>query len=119
MILGNLLKISIEIYLARFTVNQNIAFSSKSNEYEKDVPGMFNQWTDEASNFDSSRINDMPNQSKPKIFHYTQLVWADTQYVGCGLVKYRDPSNDWYNTRLICNYGPGGNVLGQPLYPTN
>ncbi|XP_074641337.1 cysteine-rich venom protein helothermine-like [Tubulanus polymorphus] len=38
-----------------------------------------------------------------KVGHYTQLVWATTQYIGCGFaicgkVPY-----------LMCNYGPGGN----------
>ena len=29
--------------------------------------------------------------------HYTQNVWAETEQVGCGLIKYADDSN-WITT---------------------
>ena len=46
--------------------------------------------------------------------HYTQLVWATSTRIGCGGVKYRDGKfNKFY---LVCNYGPTGNWLGEPLY---
>ena len=42
--------------------------------------------------------------------HYTQIVWKDTQRVGCAKVEC--------NGRIIvvCNYDPPGNVLGQKPY---
>lgn len=41
--------------------------------------------------------------------HYTQLVWRDTQEVGCAVA--RGDSNDV----LVCRYFPAGNVVGQPV----
>lgn len=38
-----------------------------------------------------------------KTGHYTQVVWADTKSVGCGS----------YKKLLVCQYGPGGNMMGQ------
>jgi Cysteine-rich secretory protein family len=43
--------------------------------------------------------------------HYTQIIWPETQEVGCALAA---------NTRdevLVCRYWPAGNVLGYRLDP--
>jgi Cysteine-rich secretory protein family len=42
--------------------------------------------------------------------HYTQVVWADTVAVGCGLGTVSG------SPFLVCNYAPGGNFNGQPPY---
>lgn len=43
--------------------------------------------------------------------HYTQLVWARTTEVGCGIASC--PSLTLPNT-IVCNYGPAGNTGGPP-----
>nr|CAI5845846.1 unnamed protein product [Callosobruchus analis] len=55
------------------------------------------------------------------IGQYTQLVWANTRYVGCGISIFLDiqsstPKKKFYSHRLVCNYGPTGNVLGRTVY---
>jgi hypothetical protein len=47
--------------------------------------------------------------------HYTQVVWADTYKVGCGFTAFRG-SNGWYSKLYVCNYGPGGNIIGGTMY---
>ncbi|BFZ19717.1 hypothetical protein BsWGS_22756 [Bradybaena similaris] len=53
--------------------------------------------------------------------HYTQIVWADTRSVGCG-VKYCEHFNQANSIGfsqgylIVCNYGPGGNWVGQKPY---
>ena len=42
--------------------------------------------------------------------HYTQLVWAATTSVGCGL------ATDGTNTYVVCDYAPPGNFVGQRPY---
>jgi uncharacterized protein YkwD len=39
--------------------------------------------------------------------HFTQLVWIDTQRVGCGMVQCKG-MDLW-----VCNYDPPGNVQGE------
>ncbi|XP_057339788.1 venom allergen 5-like [Microplitis mediator] len=102
----------------RFKVNQNIAFMSKSDKYVEDITEMLDQWTAEAANYDGNYIDNMQEETNGKIYHWTQLVWADTQYVGCGVFNWQE-DNGWYSTRLICEYGPAGNYPGLPIYPTN
>ncbi|WP_183029959.1 CAP domain-containing protein [Altericroceibacterium spongiae] len=45
--------------------------------------------------------------------HYTQIIWPETQQVGCGMARGR--SYDF----LVCRYWPAGNIIGQRLTPQN
>ncbi|TGZ72585.1 hypothetical protein CRM22_002006 [Opisthorchis felineus] len=49
--------------------------------------------------------------------HYTQLVWAETRKIGCG-VQNCPASTFPYGYSVVCNYGPAGNFLGQRPYAT-
>lgn len=40
--------------------------------------------------------------------HFTQLVWKDTQQVGCGRT-FCGSDHGWY---VVCEYLPAGNVIG-------
>ena len=44
-----------------------------------------------------------------------QLCWADTYMVGCGYTYYDDPKRG-YSKLYVCNYGPGGNLVGGSMY---
>ena len=46
----------------------------------------------------------------PGANHYTLMVWADTEELGCGMVYYR--GDLYYETLLVCNYAKGGNIAG-------
>jgi len=43
--------------------------------------------------------------------HYSQLVWRDTQRVGCGMATCAGNQQIW-----VCEYDPPGNVMGQTPY---
>jgi len=44
--------------------------------------------------------------------HYTQLIWKNTEEIGCAKAQCND------DLIVVCNYNPPGNVLGQkPYYP--
>jgi uncharacterized protein YkwD len=42
--------------------------------------------------------------------HYTQMVWRNTQEVGCGV------ANDGGSSILVCHYNPPGNEIGKAPY---
>jgi pathogenesis-related protein 1 len=42
--------------------------------------------------------------------HYTQMVWRESQQIGCAKVECNG------NLIIVCNYDPPGNVLGQKPY---
>jgi len=42
--------------------------------------------------------------------HYTQMVWRNTQYIGCGKATCGQ------KIVIVCNYDPAGNYIGQTPY---
>merc|ERR1711931_255585 len=46
--------------------------------------------------------------------HWTQMIWAETDKVGCGAVKSLDGS--WNKATVVCNYSPAGNFLRRPVF---
>lgn len=44
--------------------------------------------------------------------HYTALAWAKSQCIGCAYNECEGHPNG----RLVCNYGPGGNIQGEKPY---
>src|SRR5262249_17767280 len=59
----------------------------------------------------------LDNASAQRSGHYTQLVWADTHRVGCGLAVCPGSAFGYPNSYtayyLGCDYAPGGNYLGE------
>ena len=64
-------------------------------------------WMSEASSYDynSGDIGDAG--------HYTQIVWRTTARIGCAIVDC--PALTYHNT-VICDYAPGGNIVGEQPY---
>ena len=58
-----------------------------------------------------------------QIVHYTQIAWANTTLVGCGIAHcatgspFGAGSPEW--DFAVCQYSPAGNVLGQFPYTTS
>jgi uncharacterized protein YkwD len=46
--------------------------------------------------------------------HYTQMVWRNTQEVGCGAAPPGAGGPAW--STLVCQYNPPGNYIGQAPY---
>jgi len=73
-------------------------------------------WYDEVTTpgFDSADIN-------PFVFgewgHYSQVVWAETDRIGCGYVYY-ETEDGWFTQNVVCNYAEGGNMVGGVMYET-
>jgi uncharacterized protein YkwD len=66
-------------------------------------------WVDEKKNWSGGVLT--PENWYPT-GHYTQMVWKDTQEVGCGT-----GSGDGHPfSILVCRYSPPGNFMGQAPY---
>ncbi|RZF35085.1 hypothetical protein LSTR_LSTR009677 [Laodelphax striatellus] len=48
--------------------------------------------------------------------HYTQVVWANTNKVGCGFASYSKTEEQRDELIYVCNYAPAGNFLGEYPY---
>ncbi|MGF1549124.1 MAG: CAP domain-containing protein [Sphingomonadaceae bacterium] len=73
-----------------------------------DAEAMVGAWIDEKRHYragvfpDNSRTGDYAD-----VGHYTQLMWRDTERIGCAVVK--DARYDY----LVCRYKTAGNVFGE------
>lgn len=99
--------------VSRFPVGQNIAvtWTTRTNagaapDFTRQIMGWFNEVRHYG--FYSTAFTKGTG-------HYSQLVWGDTYLVGCGYSHYYDPSRG-YTKLYVCNYGPGGNVIGAQPY---
>jgi len=101
-------------------VGQNVAKAWNSAQLSEDqlteenVKAVQEQWYNkEVSMFNSASIDAF---SSSPADHYTQIVWAETDRLGCGTVYYRDDSNGELTNLLVCNYAVAGNMLGASVY---
>ncbi|XP_063617556.1 serotriflin-like [Cydia splendana] len=57
-----------------------------------------------------------PIKNLRAVGHYTQMVWATTHKLGCGVARCSGgPWGQFYN--YVCHYCPGGNIEGIVQYP--
>jgi pathogenesis-related protein 1 len=72
-------------------------------------------WASEAADYDFST-----NSCSSVCGHYTQLVWRDTEAVGCGIkvCTTNSPFGPSFPTWtfVVCDYNPPGNFVGQQPY---
>ncbi|ALC47538.1 CG8483 [Drosophila busckii] len=95
----------------RFTMGQNLAIiwsTAPLDADDGDFPSRIQNWFNEVQKYSFG------DAWSPKTGHYSQLVWGETSLVGCGFAEYKD--NVKYNKLYVCNYGPGGNVVGLNPY---
>lgn len=78
----------------------------------------------QVNNFDGTEIEDYgeAGHSTGEVDHFTAVVWAQTNAIGCGYVVWRDSSGTEfmvgldYHQLIVCNYCPGGNYDGQQIF---
>ncbi|XP_072375991.1 scoloptoxin SSD976-like [Diabrotica undecimpunctata] len=95
----------------------------KSNEYRGLESPMERQVEIENSHDNSKNVEQVLGIGFAKfsgvrgkvIHHYTQLVWAKTDHVGCALTFYKN-STRWNFHLMACNYAPMGNYKYFSVY---
>ncbi|XP_014367815.2 venom allergen 5 [Papilio machaon] len=101
----------------RFKTGENLYYFGSSNPDAKlNIEQGLSAWFDEYKDYSYGPMTRslFDGSSQVQIGHYTQMAWADTTYVGCGLSQYSE--NSMKTFLLVCNYGPSGNILGQVPY---
>lgn len=81
---------------------------------EKNWQKVIESWFSEIKDFaGKSVVSFSPNG--PTTGHFTQIIWANSYFVGCGFASYS--SSPGSVTHLhVCQYGPVGNILGFEIY---
>ncbi|KAJ8676388.1 hypothetical protein QAD02_012175 [Eretmocerus hayati] len=102
-------------HVGRFSVGQNMARAwttkiptdpyESEPEWKRHIISWFNEYRYYRSGLFSTATA-----------HYTQVIWGNTVFVGCGFSYYYDPVRG-YTKNYVCNYGPSGNIIGYHPYP--
>eukprot|EP00095_Tigriopus_kingsejongensis_P010839 maker-scaffold332_size203095-snap-gene-1.22 protein:Tk10839 transcript:maker-scaffold332_size203095-snap-gene-1.22-mRNA-1 annotation:"va3_solri ame: full" len=108
------------------SVGQNYAGGWSSAPYKgRNYESQIQSWYNEVNDMNPSVVNGYRSSGegvRPKeggngfkaIGHYTQVVWAETDQVGCGVIVFK--KDNWYQERFICNYAKAGNMGGGKVY---
>ncbi|XP_017774052.1 PREDICTED: venom allergen 5-like [Nicrophorus vespilloides] len=102
---------------SRFPVGQNIAtmWTTARPRTALDMMANFDyaigRWFDEYKYYSYGPINPYSHSTA----HYTQMIWAETNLIGCGFAFYFDAAKG-FTKNYVCNYGSSGNVVGQLPY---
>nr|APA33914.1 seminal fluid protein [Nilaparvata lugens] len=101
-------------------VGQNIAqeyFSGHSNRQHNFTKVIYDLWFSEHVRYRYKKLG--PGDSSDPATatgHYTQIVWANTNRVGCGFASYYQTQKRQDQIFYVCNYAPSGNFIGQYPY---
>ncbi|CAG2206717.1 ANGPT2 [Mytilus edulis] len=81
----------------------------------RDILAATRSWEKEQDHYNIYTNNCVPGEM---CGHYTQMVWADTETVGCAMWKCPYIHNlGWRDAYIVvCDYGPGGNISGRKPY---
>lgn len=75
---------------------------------DNDAAAVVERWAAEERCF---RHATFPEACSCTCGHYTQIVWADTQRLGCAMASCADGGKVW-----VCRYDPAGNYVGKAPY---
>ena len=89
-------------------LGENLAFFSGDSTTPTEVVEL---WASEASVYDYASNDCAPGE---QCGHYTQIVWRDTRFVGCGAASCA--LDGFEGVIWVCNYDPPGNVIGEQPY---
>ncbi|XP_060081874.1 peptidase inhibitor 16-like [Ylistrum balloti] len=92
-------------------VGENLFLTSGTYNGE----GVVNSWVSEVKNYNYATLG-----CTSVCGHYTQVVWHDSEFVGCGAAQCGSIfglSSGWADSIIVvCNYGKGGNYRGRQPY---
>ena len=78
------------------------------SDYASTPKEVVDEWASEKKYYHGGKIK---SSKVSKYGHYTQVVWYNTKFVGCGRAKCKNGDEIW-----VCNYSPAGNYLGEKAY---
>ncbi|XP_032513167.2 uncharacterized protein LOC116767100 isoform X2 [Danaus plexippus] len=104
--------------LVNETVGQNVA-TIYGEAPGLTISSLVDIWYMELLNMNSSLVSRYRPSSLTRLSEYdnfTQLVWAETNRVGCAAVKFKEMERNETVYRLVCNFAPSGNRFGDSVY---
>ena len=90
-------------------LGENVAWACCDDPPTQTAKQVVDMWASEKKNFKYGAAGDECTATNGgTVGHYTQLVWAKSQKMGCGMATCGDKGSVW-----VCNFWPAGNIEGQ------
>lgn len=89
-------------------IGTNIAYLEEYCEGSKCYQEAMQMWYQEYGKIDRKSIDTFPISLKSN--NFSQVIWADSNQVGCGKTFFND------GTLVVCHYTPSGNIPGKSIY---
>lgn len=106
---ANFLHLGKQKHCPKSGFGQNIALASLS--LHRTLTQMVDQWGEEKRNFINGVYPSVSATGSPgAVSHYTQIIWQETEEVGCA------KANSSGYEILVCDYSPQGNINGTAVY---
>jgi len=106
---ANFLPLGKQKHCPKSGFGQNIALASLS--LHRTLTQMVDQWGEEKRNFINGVYPSVSATGSPgAVSHYTQIIWQETEEVGCA------KANSSKYEILVCDYSPQGNINGTAVY---
>lgn len=103
----------VDTWGANVRLGENMATESGGSIPSRTAVAVTNQWTKEKDDWNFGPSSEC--QQDGMVGHYTQIVWADSQYMGCGKALCPDATYGWKDI-WTCNFYPAGNFIGKYPY---
>ena len=71
--------------------------------------GAADSWYNEIKDYN---FDDLASNATKTIGHFTQLVWKGSTKIGAGRVYGKSTDGKWFETYIVVNFTPAGNVTG-------
>ena len=99
----------------QFAVGENVfRIRFTAGTPEKNWQNAIENWFAELKDFGGKSVVTF-NPHGPVTAHFTQLIWANTFFVGCGFASYSDSPGE-ISHLYVCHFGPTGNIINYPIY---
>jgi len=99
-------------------VGENIFATTVASPTIQTLLGGVDLWFDENGDYTFGTVQGTESCTPgEQCGHYTQIVWANTRFLGCGFSTCSGLVG-WPQGRtfLVCNYSPAGNFIGEAPY---
>ncbi|CAN7995494.1 unnamed protein product [Ixodes hexagonus] len=100
-----------ERFTAKYkSVGQNVEWDGASaTTPDVEVTTAVTEWFDGYKKFKVADLKKFATQAEKVAEHFTQVIWAATESVGCGFTQYTldgDTNDKRFQKLYVCNYGP-------------
>lgn len=95
----------------------DVATNGSSSWVGNDIERAVKSWFEENHRYPPSGLSHFSENAVGPVGHFTQVIWASTQFMGCGAVRFRKKDGRGGATNFfVCNYADAGNRAGKPVY---